>query len=195
LQKREDYINNPDYQENPGLVITYGTLNLRCGYTSYDAPSYVGQFGHDFANPFGKTGQIEDFDKMVDIWENVFRNEFNQASNSIIDVPVYLSEPAGIIESNQNKIIEIFFEKFNCSKFSTFNEQELSLFSSGRTTGTIVDIGENFTVISPIYEGLTLKHARTILNYGGSDISNYLAFLLKDNEIMKCSDWKKQFTI
>ena len=54
---------------------------------------------------------------------------------------------------------EIFFETFNVPAFYLSIQAVLSLYSSGKTTGVVLDSGDGVTHTVPIYEGYSISHA------------------------------------
>ena len=54
---------------------------------------------------------------------------------------------------------EVIFETFEVPAFYIANPAHLSLYSSGKTTGLVLDSGEGVTHTVPIYEGYALPHA------------------------------------
>ena len=55
----------------------------------------------------------------------------------------------------------------------------LSLYSSGRINGIVLDSGDGVSDIVPVHEGYYLPHAVLKLNLGGRDVTKYLKKLLE----------------
>jgi actin-related protein len=76
-------------------------------------------------------------------------------------------------------IVTLFrFETFRVPKLYLGNQAVLSLFATGRTTGTVLDSGEGVTHAVPIYEGYAIPHAIQTIDLSGKDLTRYLHTLL-----------------
>lgn len=56
----------------------------------------------------------------------------------------------------------------------------LSLYASGRTTGIVVDSGNNVSYVAPFYEGYALPYNVLRINIAGRDCTEYLVFTLTE---------------
>lgn len=91
---------------------------------------------------------------------------------------VMLTEPPNNPKENREKLVEMMFEKFEVPKLYLGNQSVLSLFATGRTTGTVLDSGEGVTHAVPIYEGYAIPHAIQTINLSGNDLTLYMHQLL-----------------
>jgi actin len=83
-------------------------------------------------------------------------------------------------KENKEKAMQIMFETFNTPGAYLGNSATLSLFASGRTTGTVVESGDGVTHSVPIYEGFAIDSAIARLELAGRDLTDYLAKILAE---------------
>lgn len=75
---------------------------------------------------------------------------------------------------------EIMFETFEVPHFYLSIQAVLSLYSSGRTTGLVLDAGDGVTHTVPIFDGYTLPHAIERNDLAGRDLTEYMRKLLNE---------------
>jgi actin-related protein len=113
---------------------------------------------------------------MEKIWHYTFYTDLRVDPT---EHPVVLTEAPLNPRPNREKMAEIMFESFNTPALYVAMQAVLSLYSSGRTTGCVCDIGDGVAHIVPIYEGFALSHAIGRIDLAGRDITNYLQRLLR----------------
>ncbi len=72
------------------------------------------------------------------------------------------------------------FEKFNTPALYMTIQAVLSLYSSGRTTGCVVESGDGLTYTVPVYEGYPLPHSYLKLYLAGRNITDYMMKILDE---------------
>ncbi|KAJ5076454.1 actin-2 [Anaeramoeba ignava] len=72
------------------------------------------------------------------------------------------------------------FETFNTPAMHVAISPTLSLYASGRLTGTVVEIGDGVSFVVPIYDGYALPHAIKRMDLGGRDLTDYLMKILNE---------------
>ena len=82
--------------------------------------------------------------------------------------------------ADRQHLASLLFQHFHCPALLPVNSASLSLFSSGRTTGLVVDVGEGRTTVVPVYEGFVLSHAILTQRVGGEDCTAKLASMLRE---------------
>ncbi|KAK8899026.1 hypothetical protein M9Y10_001323 [Tritrichomonas musculus] len=122
-------------------------------------------------------GIVTNWDDMEKIWHHTFYNELRVDP---AEHPVLLTEAPMNPKANREKMIQLMFETFNVPSFYVGIQSVLSLYSSGRTKGIVLDSGDAVTFTVPIYDGYSLPHAIMRLNFAGRDITVLLQKILEE---------------
>lgn len=70
------------------------------------------------------------------------------------------------------------FEVFNVPCLYVSVQGVLALYSSGRTSGVVLDSGDGVSHTVPIYEGYAIPHAISRIHLAGRDLTEYLKQIL-----------------
>ena len=69
---------------------------------------------------------------------------------------------------------EIMFEHFKVKSLAVMNTAALSMYSTGKVSGLIVECGEGISYTVPVFEGYALPHAQIKMDVAGHDITRRL---------------------
>lgn len=122
-------------------------------------------------------GIVKDWNDMEKIWQHVYSK--HQLNANCEEHPVLLTEAPLNPRRNREKAAEIFFETFNVPALYISMQAVLSLYSTGRTTGVVLDSGDGVTHSVPIFEGFALPHSVIRNDIAGREVTKYLKLLLK----------------
>eukprot|EP00756_Hemistasia_phaeocysticola_P035442 Hpha_TRINITY_DN16584_c1_g3::TRINITY_DN16584_c1_g3_i1::g.132876::m.132876/K05692/ACTB_G1; actin beta/gamma 1 len=115
---------------------------------------------------------------MEKIWHHTFYNELRVAPE---DHPVLLTEARmGCPKINRERMAQIMFEKFNTPAMYVGIQAVLSLYTTGDTTGLVLDSGDGVTQTVPIYEGEPLHHAVLCIDMAGREMTDWMGKLLEE---------------
>ena len=180
---------------NQPIVIDNGTGVMKAGFGGTDKPkcvfySFVGRPKHSrvmvqsrvegdifigkeadehrgimtLAYPM-EHGMVTNWADMEKIWSSLY--EKSNLGVSSEEHPVLLTEAPLNPRRNREKSAEIFFETFGAPALFVSPQATLSLYSSGRTTGVVLDSGDGVTHAVPVYEGFSMPHAITRMDVAG----------------------------
>jgi actin-related protein len=121
---------------------------------------------------------VKNWDTMQKIW---FHGFFEQLCCNPCDHPVLLTDIPLNPKSNREKMTEIMFEFFDVPAMNISNQSVLSFYSSGRTTGVVLDCGHGVTNVVPIFEGSPLNKAIHSMNIAGNELTHFLLKLQKES--------------
>lgn len=123
-------------------------------------------------------GIVTNWDDMEKIWHHTFYNELRVRPD---EHPVMLTEAPLNPKANRERMLEIMFDTFDVPFLYVGIQAVLALYSSGRTTGCILDSGDGVTHTIPIFEGFVIPHAINRLDVAGRDLTEYLMKILTES--------------
>jgi len=97
------------------------------------------------------------------------------------DLPCLIADtmPSGQSSySSRQWVAEVMFEKIKVKSLAIFNTAALSLFSTGRTRGLVVESGEGITQAVPVFEGYAIPHAIFKMRVAGQDVTSRVQQLM-----------------
>ncbi|RNA01064.1 beta-centractin [Brachionus plicatilis] len=191
---------------NQPIVIDNGSGMLKAGFAGDQVPkinfsNYIGRPKHTRVMTggleadilFGKMaeeyrgllniaypmehGIVNNWNDMEKIWQHLYSK--SQLNSNSEEHPVLLTEAPLNPRRNREKAAEIFFETFNVPALYISMQAVLSLYSTGRTTGVVLDSGDGVTHSVPIFEGFALPHSVMRNDIAGREVTKYLKLLLK----------------
>jgi len=190
--------------ENDPIIIDIGSGHMKAGFASDDAPRnlipmmlgkpkskgalvgmdqkewYIGNevvAKKQFLNveyPV-EQGRIQDMEKMRQIFLHLM-NDVMQCT--LEEHKVIVTEPPNNDPKIREQLIDLMFTEFRVPKLYIGNQAVLSLFADGKTTGTVLDVGEGITHTVPIYEGYAIPFATTEIGICGKDLTKYMHSML-----------------
>eukprot|EP00382_Lankesteria_abbotti_P000100 CAMPEP_0113844822 /NCGR_PEP_ID=MMETSP0372-20130328/434_1 /TAXON_ID=340204 /ORGANISM="Lankesteria abbotti" /LENGTH=376 /DNA_ID=CAMNT_0000813835 /DNA_START=139 /DNA_END=1269 /DNA_ORIENTATION=+ /assembly_acc=CAM_ASM_000359 len=124
-----------------------------------------------------ESGIVTNWEDMERIWHHTFFNELRVSPES---QQVLLTEAPLNPKVNREKMAQMMFENFNVPGTYIQIQAVLSLYSSGRTTGIVMDSGDGVSHTVPIFEGYALPHAIKRLDLAGRSLTAHMVTILTE---------------
>jgi len=121
-------------------------------------------------------------DALEALWEHIFRNVLGVEQE---ELPVLIADSLPLGQAaypSRQWVTEVMFEKLKVKSLAIFNTAVLSLFSTGRTRGLVVESGEGLTQAVPVFEGFAIPHAIFKMEVAGQDITSKVQKLMEHDE-------------
>lgn len=157
---------------------------LYIGNQVYDVPSDVKL---TIKSPIVRSvPNTDDWSTLETVWDYALRNELEIAPEEtavvFTDAPMSVEHASQTAEMRR-KFGEIAFEKLGVKAITIGCQPVLSLFSTGRTRGCVVEVGEGASFTVPVFEGLALSHAILRQELAGIDVTRELLKTLMDRKL------------
>ena len=166
-----------------GIMVGVDQKDYYVGHEAVDKARYL-----NMSEPI-VNGYIEKWDDMIKIWTQIFQD----LNISTKESPLFFADTPLTPRSSREKMALEMFETFQPPHLYMYTGSVLSLFSSGRTTGLVVDSGEGRTHAVPIYEGFALPHGILRLDISGRNITDLLEENLKSSKrIFSSGDYRSE---
>ena len=81
--------------------------------------------------------------------------------------------------ANRDTAAQVLFETFNVPALHFGIQAVLALYSSGRTTGAVLDVGDGVTHAVPVYDGFAVRGGVRRADIAGRDVTEHLQTLLR----------------
>ncbi|XP_072917367.1 uncharacterized protein [Hemitrygon akajei] len=142
-------------------------------YAGEDVPK---QRGLRLCEPLTR-GLVTDWDALEMLWHHVFYRELRASPD---EHAVLLADGPLAQAVQREKAAEILFEGFGVPAMYVAHQPVLSLYSTGRTGGLVIEAGFGASYAAPVVEGYALPHATQQTAVSGAALTEHLAKLLAD---------------
>ncbi|ELP92083.1 actin, putative [Entamoeba invadens IP1] len=189
---------------NSAVIIDNGSLNLKAGFCGQKElfvsfPNFVGTPKYDpmlssllksvfvgneafckvsvlnIQRPI-ENGKVVNWDSMERIWHHTLYNELRVEPS---EHSILLTEDFKDSGETREKMAQLMFEKFQAPSVCIEKPAVLSMYSSKKTAGVIVESGEDVLRILPFYQSTPDIHNSYYNTFGGKDVTDTLKELIE----------------
>ena len=126
-----------------------------------------------------KNGSFSNKDDIKLIFDFIYKQLDINSPAEINTHQILITEPLFNSIKNKKNISEYLFENLGIPSIFFGAQPVLSLLGTGRTSGTILESGDNITQCCIVEDGCSLPNTFIRNNYGGSDVTEYFKDLLQ----------------
>eukprot|EP00928_Gymnodinium_smaydae_P073031 TRINITY_DN562_c0_g1_i1.p1 TRINITY_DN562_c0_g1~~TRINITY_DN562_c0_g1_i1.p1 ORF type:complete len:451 (+),score=120.58 TRINITY_DN562_c0_g1_i1:159-1355(+) len=127
---------------------------------------------------------------MESLWEHAFHTHLGLEQE---ELPIIIADPMPLGQSSyaaRQWMAEVMFEKLKVKSLAIFNTAVLSILSTGRTRGLVVEMGEGLTQAVPVFEGYAIPHAIFKMEVAGQDITSKVQQVMESQDGREyAADW------
>lgn len=123
---------------------------------------------------------IGSWDDMIRIWHHIFVDRLHTRPENH---PVLMTESCRNPPNEREKLCEILFETYLIPEIYIQAQEVLSVYTSGKTTGLVIDCGEVMTTAVPVYEGYKISSSILSLELAGKTLTDYLSRLMAEKDL------------
>eukprot|EP00929_Paragymnodinium_shiwhaense_P113894 TRINITY_DN82191_c0_g1_i1.p1 TRINITY_DN82191_c0_g1~~TRINITY_DN82191_c0_g1_i1.p1 ORF type:complete len:407 (+),score=130.01 TRINITY_DN82191_c0_g1_i1:113-1333(+) len=167
--------------EHPGGVDSSAQKKSQCFY----GEEAVIQTNANITRPVAR-GEIQlqppSKDALEALWEHTFRTALGLEQE---ELPILIADPLPLGQGtypSRQWMTEVMFEKLKVKSLAIFNTAALSLFSTGRTRGLVVESGEGLTQAVPVFEGYAIPHAIFKMEVAGQDVTGKVQKMMETQD-------------
>ena len=124
-----------------------------------------------------ENGIVTNWEDMEKLW----RFSFGAVQAQAEDHAVLISESPSTPRLHRELAMQIFFEGLRVPAYFPVHTTLLSLYSSGRTSGVVVECGHGNAITAPYLDGVALPHSILTLDLSGGALTEFLRSGLQEH--------------
>lgn len=129
-------------------------------------------------------GVVTSWPDMEHLITHVIENELDVEPKN---QPVMVCEQHQTPKNQRLKFAELLLESLAVPAVFFAQQAPLALYSMGKMSGLVLDVGDGVTQCVPVFEGYAVPHASSRMNFGGGDLTTSLASLLTESNVFLTS--------